>query len=86
MVVGRIEHGHIQLAAALPVEWEGQTVKIEPCTPDDVLPDLEGQLAALHALGPMEFEHDERKANEREIATMNELSRIQMQHLSDGLP
>src|SRR5437870_3827061 len=86
MIVGRVEHGHIQLAAALPAEWEGQTVKIAPCTPDDTLPDMERRLAALHALGPMEFEHGERETNEQAIATMNELSRVQMQYLADRLP
>ena len=85
MIVGRVEHGQIQLAAALPAEWEGHTVKIEPCTPDDALPDLEGRLAALHALGPMEFEQGEREKNEQAIAAMNALSRGQMQHLADRL-
>ena len=32
-------------------------VKILPMNPDDPLPDLEGWLAALQALGPMEFSY-----------------------------
>jgi hypothetical protein len=34
-------------------------MKILPLTPDDPLPDLEERLAALRALGPMEFEPGE---------------------------
>jgi hypothetical protein len=36
-------------------------VKIVPMTPDDPQPDLEERLAALQALGPMEFEPGERE-------------------------
>lgn len=83
MVVGRVEHGHIQLASALPAEWEGQAVKIEPCTPDDPLPDLAARLEALHAMGPMEYDPGEKAAIEKALATMNDLSRTQMQNLAD---
>ncbi|HEX5102324.1 MAG TPA: hypothetical protein VFV87_00835 [Pirellulaceae bacterium] len=79
MIVGRIEDGQIRLIAPLPEAWEGQTVKVEPCTPDDVLPGLEQRLAALHALGPMEYEGDERLEIERSLKAMDDLSRIQMQ-------
>jgi hypothetical protein len=34
-------------------------VKILPLTPDDPMPDLEERLAALRALGPMEFDPGE---------------------------
>ena len=86
MIVGRVEHGQIRLVTALPEDWEGQSVKIEPCTPDDDLPDLEQRLADLHALGPMEYEPGEREEIEKALAAMNELSRDQMQRLADGLP
>jgi hypothetical protein len=86
MIVGRVEHGRIELASALPEEWEGQTVKIEPCTPDDSLPDLEQRLVALHALGPMEYELAERERIEQGLQEMNDLSRTQMQHLLERLP
>lgn len=42
MVFGRIHQGQIELTAALPEAWEGQVVRIEPCIPDDSLPDLQG--------------------------------------------
>jgi hypothetical protein len=61
-------------------------VKIEPCTPDDAIADVEQRLAALHALGPMEYEPGERETNDQAIAAMNELSRVRMQQLSDRLP
>jgi hypothetical protein len=86
MIVGRVEHGRIELASALPEEWEGQAVKIEPCTPDDSSPDLGQRLAALHALGPMEYEPGEQRRIEQALAAMNDLSRTQMQVLADGQP
>jgi hypothetical protein len=84
MIVGRVEHGRIELASALPEEWEGQAVKIEPCTPDDSLPDLDRRLAALHAMGAMEYEPGERERIAHALAAMNEVSRAQMQVLADG--
>lgn len=83
MVFGRIQHGQIELAAALPEAWEGQLVRIEPCTPDDALPDLEQRLAELLALGPMEFEPGEREEMERYWRELDELGRQEMQHLMD---
>jgi len=86
MIVGRVQQGQIQLPSALPKEWEGQAVKIEPCAPDDALPDLPQRLAALHALGPMEYEPGEQLTIEKALAAMNEVSRVEMQHLADRLP
>jgi hypothetical protein len=86
MIVGRVEHGRIQLTSALPQEWEGQTVKIEPCAPDDAIENLAERLTALHALGPMEFEPGEKSRMEQELAAMNALSRAQMQQLANDLP
>lgn len=86
MIVGRVEHGQIQLASALPEEWEGQAVKIEPCMPNHSLPDIEQRLAALHALGPMEYEPGEQAQIEQALAAMNDLSRDRMQRLADHLP
>ncbi len=85
MVVGRVQQGEILLACSLPAEWEGQSVKIEPCTPDDPMDELEQRLAALHALGPMEYEPGERERNETALAALNELSRTQLQQLVPGL-
>jgi hypothetical protein len=82
MVFGRVEHGQIQLASVLPEEWEGQAVKIEPCTPDEPLPDLAKRLQALHAMGPMEYDPEEQARIEKALTTMNDVSRTQMQHLA----
>jgi hypothetical protein len=86
MILGRVEHGRIKLSSALPEEWEGQSVRIEPCTPDDSAPDLKQRLAALHALGTMEYEPGEQEKIDQAIAAMNEISRVQMQNLADRLP
>jgi hypothetical protein len=85
MIVGRIHGGHIELTTPLPREWEGLAVKVEPCVPDDVLPDLEARLSALHALGPMEFAPGERDAMQRDLTALDDLSRSQMRQLADGL-
>ena len=86
MIVGRVEHGRIELTSALPEEWEGQAVKIEPCSLDDTMRDLREHLAALHALGPMEYEPGEHEVIEQALAALNDLSRSQMQQLADRLP
>jgi hypothetical protein len=62
MIRARIQQGRIEAEEPIPAEWEGQAVKIRALTPDDdPLPDLEKRLAALHAMGPMEFEPGERE-------------------------
>jgi hypothetical protein len=55
MIQARIRDGRIEVQDPIPVEWEGQLVKLVPLTPDDPLPDLEERLAALAALGPVEL-------------------------------
>jgi hypothetical protein len=82
MVLGRVHQGRIELTSSLPESWEGQMVKVAPCTPDDPLPDLDVRLAALHALGPMEYEPGERAEIEQALNSMDELSREQMQRLA----
>jgi hypothetical protein len=59
----------------IPREWKGQLVKIMPLTPDDPLPDLEEWLATLHALGPMEFQADERKGIEEALEELDRVSK-----------
>jgi hypothetical protein len=86
MIFGRIQHGQVELSTPLPDSWEGQIVKVEPCTPDDQLPDLDQQLAALHALGPMEYEPGEREQIQQELQALDDLSREQMRRLADQLP
>jgi hypothetical protein len=86
MIVGRVEHGQIELTSALPEEWEGQAVKIEPYLPVEAATDLRQRLAALHELGPIEYEQGEQAGIEHTLAALNELSRSQMQHLADRLP
>ena len=61
MIRARVHQGRVAIQDPIPEEWEGQSVKILPMTPDDPQPDLEERLAALQALGPMEFEPSERE-------------------------
>jgi hypothetical protein len=61
MVQAVIHRGRVKVTDPIPAEWEGQAVKITPVSPDDPMPDLEQRLAALHALGPMEFAAGEKE-------------------------
>src|SRR5580692_8049969 len=86
MIQARIHHGRIEAQDPIPEEWEGQLVKILPLTPDDPLRDLEERLAALAALGPMEFEPGEREIAAVGMAEMDRLSREAMQKLAGQQP
>jgi hypothetical protein len=85
MIVGRIQHGQVEFDSPLPGEWEGMMVRVEPCSPDDTV-DLAARIAALHALGPMEYETGERERTRRELDAVDRLSREQMLHLADPMP
>ena len=86
MIFGQIQNGQVELTTPLPESWEGQTVKVEPCTPDDPLPELAQRLAALHGLGPMEYEPGEREQIEQDLQASDLLSREQMRRLADQMP
>jgi hypothetical protein len=86
MVQARIHHGRIEVQDPIPEEWEGHLVKVLPLTPDDPLADLEERLAALAALGPMEFEPGEREIVAVALAEMARLSREAMQKLAGHQP
>ena len=86
MIRARVHQGRIESQDPTPEEWEGQSVKIEPMTPDDPQPELEERLAALRALGPMEFEPDELEAAARLLAEHDRLSRAAMQRIADSHP
>jgi hypothetical protein len=82
MLHARIHQGRVEVQDPIPPEWEGQLVKIVPLTPDDLLPDLEACLAALHALGPMEFEPGERERIAGNLAELDRLSKATLQALA----
>ncbi len=86
MIQGRIHQGRIEVQDPIPEEWEGQLVKILPLAPEDPLSDLEESLAALAALGPMEFEPGEREVIAEALADMDQFSRAAMQKLADRQP
>jgi hypothetical protein len=82
MIQARIHHGRVEVDGPIPKAWEGQRVKILPLTPEDAQPDLEERLAALAALGPMEFEPGERERIDQELAEMDRLGRDAMRKLA----
>jgi hypothetical protein len=84
MIQARVRQGRIEPQEPIPEEWEGQLVKILPLTPDDPLLDLDERLAALEALGPMEFEAGERESIGQALAEMNRRSREAMQKLASS--
>jgi hypothetical protein len=86
MIQARIHGGRVETIDPLPEEWEGQLVKVLPLTPDDPIPDLEARLAALKALGPMEFEPGEREAAAQVWRELDDVSRVAMQKLMDRSP
>ena len=84
MIRARVCHGHVELQDPIPAEWEGQSVKIIPMTPDDEQLDLEECLAALQALGPTELEPGEQEVAARVLAEQDRLSRAAMQKIADS--
>jgi hypothetical protein len=55
-------------------------------TPDDPLPDLEERLAALHALGPMEFEPGEREQIALALQDLDAVSKAALQRIPGSQP
>jgi hypothetical protein len=86
MIRARIQQGCVKVQDPIPEEWEGQLVKILPMTPDDPLPTLEEQLAALHAMGPMEFESGERELIASTIAELDRISKAAIQAVAGSQP
>jgi hypothetical protein len=86
MIRARIHHGRVELQDPVPDEWEGQLVKIMPMTPDDPIPDLEERLAALHAMGPMEFEPGEREMIAGALEELDRISKAAMNPVAGTQP
>ena len=86
MIQARIHRGRVEIQDPIPDEWEGQLVKIVPMTPDDPLPDLEERLAALHALGPTEFERGECDLIATAMEELDHISKVAMQTIGEGQP
>lgn len=86
MIQARIHHGRVELQEPVPTEWEGQFVKIAPLTPDDPHPDLDERLAALHALGPMEFEAGERELMAAALTEFNAAGKAAMSAIAANKP
>jgi hypothetical protein len=86
MIQGLVQHGRIEVQEPIPAEWEGQLVKIAPLTPDDPMPDLDQTLAALHALGAMEYEPGEREEIAVAMAELDAAGKAEMDALSGSKP
>lgn len=76
MIRAQIHEGRIEVQEPIPASWEGQTVNIVPLTPDDPLPDLEARLAALHRLGPAEFDPGEPEQIAAQLHELNLVSAV----------
>ena len=86
MIQARIQQGRVEVQEPIPAEWEGQLVKILPMTPDDPLPDLAERLAALHAMGPMEFDPGEREQMAGALEELDRISKAAMQAVAGSQP
>jgi hypothetical protein len=86
MIQARIRQGCVEVQEPIPQEWEGQLVKIVPMTPDDPLPDLEERLAALHAMGPIEFGPGERESITSALAELDRLSKAALLNVAGRQP
>jgi len=86
MIQALIHQGRIEVQDPIPEEWEGQLVKILPLTPEDPLPALEERLAALHAMGPMEFEPAERELMASALAELDRISKAAMHNVAGSQP
>lgn len=86
MIQALIQQGRVEIREPIPPEWEGQLVKITTMTPDDPLTDLEERLAALHALGPMEFEPGERACIANALAELNQASKAALEAIAGSKP
>jgi hypothetical protein len=84
MIQALIRQGRVEVQDPIPASWEGQTVNLVPLTPEDPLPDLEARLAALHRLGPVEFEPGEREQIAAELEELNRVSAAALAGIEDG--
>ena len=84
MIQVRINQGRVEVQDTIPPAWEGQFVKLVPLTPEDPLPDLAQRIAALHEMGPMEFEPGEREAMASAWEEMDRLGKEGMHRLSNS--
>ena len=86
MIRALVHQGSVEVQDPMPVEWEGQFVKILLLTPDDPQPALEERLAVLQKLGPMEFDPGEQEEAVRLMTEQDRLSRSAMQRTASNLP
>jgi hypothetical protein len=83
MIRARVKQGRIEAEDPIPAEWEGRTVQILALAPDDDPEvEVEKRLAALHALGPMEYEPGERDAIAKALEMLNDSGKSAMQAIA----
>jgi hypothetical protein len=88
MIHARVQKGRLKLLGPIPKSWEGREVTLRPATedeltPDDPIPDLQEKMAALHALGPMQWEPGERERIEQDLREMDRISREKLLRLPE---
>jgi hypothetical protein len=84
VIQAQIREGRVEVQDPIPASWEEQTVNIVPLTPEDPLPDLEARLAALHRMGPVEFEPGEREQMTAELEELTRVSAAALAGIEDG--
>ncbi|MCU0983158.1 MAG: hypothetical protein MUF25_28695 [Pirellulaceae bacterium] len=80
MIQALIHEGRVEVQEPIPASWEG----IVPLTPDDPLPALEERLAALHRMGPAEFEPGERDQIRAQLEELDRVSAAAMAAVEGG--
>lgn len=81
-IQAQIQNGRVVTFDPIPMDWEGRTVTVSAATPDDPMTDVAKRLAALHALGPMEYEPGERQCIDAALADLDAASKKEMRELA----
>jgi len=84
MVRAIIKKGRVEVQDPIPADWEGRSVNIAVTTEDGPLPDLDARLASLHALGPMEYDAEERDAIAAALFKLNSISKAAMESVASN--
>ncbi|MBM4073573.1 MAG: hypothetical protein FJ271_32330 [Planctomycetes bacterium] len=86
MIQARIKHGQVVLDEPIPTAWEGRIVKLVPMTPDEPLANLDELIAALHAMGQMELDPNEREEIASALAEVDTFSKEALNRLPARRP
>jgi hypothetical protein len=86
MIQARIEQGQVVVEEPIPTAWEGRIAKLVPMTPDEPLADLDELIAALHAMGQMDLDPNEREEIASALAGMDKFGKEALNRLPTRRP